>query len=146
MVMGVCSLLCLLKSTTSSLVLSMLSERCLLTPFSPGTNLLSVGRLIIVSDQAYHVVSSANLTMTLELCVAVQSCVYREYRSGLRTQPWGAPVLRIRGDVQCFIESNLWPTDLNIYNLLCPDNFNAHYNKLLFFVVTENSLWSVAQL
>ncbi len=44
------------------------------------------------------VVSSANLTMTLELCVAVQSCVYREYRSGLRTQPWGAPVMRIRGD------------------------------------------------
>ncbi len=31
--------------------------------------------------------------------VAVQSCVYREYRSGLRTQPCGAPVLRIRGDV-----------------------------------------------
>ncbi len=42
--------------------------------------------------------SSANLTMTLELCDAVQSCVYREYRSGLRTQPCGAPVLRIRGD------------------------------------------------
>ncbi len=33
------------------------------------------------------VVSSENLTMTLELCVAVQSCVYREYRSWLRTQP-----------------------------------------------------------
>ncbi len=43
-------------------------------------------------------VFSANLMMTLELCVAVQSCVYREYRSGLRTQPCGAPVLRIRGD------------------------------------------------
>jgi len=36
--------------------------------------------------------------MTLELCVAVQSCVYRQYRSGLRTQPCGAPVLRTRGD------------------------------------------------
>ncbi len=34
----------------------------------------------------------------LELCVAVQSCVYREYRSGLKMQPWGAPVLRTRGD------------------------------------------------
>ncbi len=42
--------------------------------------------------------SSANLTMTLELCDAVQSCVYREYRSGLRTQPCRALVLRIRGD------------------------------------------------
>ncbi len=45
----------------------------LLAPFSQGTHLLSVGRLIVVGDQAYHVVSSANLTMTLELCVAVQS-------------------------------------------------------------------------
>ncbi len=26
----------------------------LLTPFSQGTHLLSVGRLIVVSDQAYH--------------------------------------------------------------------------------------------
>ncbi len=62
----------------------------LLTPFSQGTHLLSVGPITIVS--------SANLTMMLELCVAVQSCVYREYRSGLRTQPCGAPVLRIRED------------------------------------------------
>ncbi len=59
----------------------------LLTPFSQGTHLLSVGRLIVVGDQ-----------MTLELCVAVQSCVYREYKRGLRTQPCGAPVLRTRGD------------------------------------------------
>ncbi len=69
----------------------------LLAPFSQGTHLLSVGRLIVVGDHI-TVVSSANLTMTLELCVAVQSCVYREYRSGLRTQPCGAPVLRISGD------------------------------------------------
>ncbi len=55
MVIGVCSLLCLLKSTNSSLVLSMLSERLVfLTPFSQGTHLLSVGRLIVVSDQACH--------------------------------------------------------------------------------------------
>ncbi len=56
-----------------------------------GTRLTSVIRPITV-------VSSANLTMTLELCVAVQSCVYREYGSGLRMQPCGAPVLRISGD------------------------------------------------
>ncbi len=73
-------------------------EVVLLAPFSQGTHLLSVGRLIVVGDQAYHRCVSANLTMTLELCVAVQSCVYRQYRSGLRTQPCGAPVLRIRGD------------------------------------------------
>ncbi len=71
----------------------------LLTPLSQGTHLLSVGRLIVVSSLSpITIVSSANLTMTLELCVAVQSCVYREYRRGLRTQPCGAPVLRVRGD------------------------------------------------
>ncbi len=69
-----------------------------LAPFSQGTHLLSVGRLIVVVIRPINVVSSGNLTMTLELYVAVQSCVYREYRSGLRTQPCGAPVLRVRGD------------------------------------------------
>ncbi|CAB1422393.1 unnamed protein product [Pleuronectes platessa] len=42
------------------------------------------------------VVSSANLTMVLELWVATQSCVHRECRRGLSTQPWGALVLRVR--------------------------------------------------
>ena len=41
------------------------------------------------------VVSSANLMMVFELCLAMQSWVNREYRRGLRTHPWGAPVLRI---------------------------------------------------
>ncbi|KAJ8345313.1 hypothetical protein SKAU_G00295060 [Synaphobranchus kaupii] len=36
--------------------------------------------------------------MVLESKVAVQSCVYKEYSSGDRTQPWGAPVLRVRED------------------------------------------------
>ncbi len=70
-------------------------EVVLLTPFSQGTHLCSVGRLIVVSDQSYH---CCVVTMMLELCVAAQSCVYSEYRSGLRTQPWGAPVLRVSGD------------------------------------------------
>ncbi len=53
----------------------------LLTPFSQGTHLLSVGHLIVVGEiSPITVVSSANLTMTLEMCVAVQSCVYRKYR------------------------------------------------------------------
>jgi len=30
--------------------------------------------------------------MVLELNLATQSCVYREYSRGLRTQPWGDPV------------------------------------------------------
>ena len=32
--------------------------------------------------------------------MGVQSCVYREYRSGLSTQPWGEPVLRVRVEEQ----------------------------------------------
>src|SRR4029434_8482874 len=41
------------------------------------------------------VVSSASFRMMLELCVATQSCVYREYSRGLSTQPCGAPVLSV---------------------------------------------------
>ena len=36
------------------------------------------------------VVSSANLMIELEACVAMQSWVNREYRRGLRTHPCGA--------------------------------------------------------
>ncbi len=54
MVMGVCTLLCLLKSTHLLGLVDVELEVVLLTPFSQGTHLLSVGRLIIVGDQAYH--------------------------------------------------------------------------------------------
>ena len=40
-------------------------------------------------------VASENLMMGLESCLAMQSGVNREYRSGLSTHPLGAPVLRI---------------------------------------------------
>ncbi len=56
------------------------------------------------------VVSSANLAMTLELCVSTQSCVYKEYGRGLRTQPCGALVMRVSE------EEMLLPT-LTIYLL-----------------------------
>jgi N-formylglutamate amidohydrolase len=42
------------------------------------------------------VVSSANLIMVLESCVATQSWVNMEYNGGLSTHPYGAPVLRVR--------------------------------------------------
>ena len=38
------------------------------------------------------VVSSANLMIQLEACMAKQSWVNREYRRGLSTHPFGAPV------------------------------------------------------
>ena len=46
-------------------------------------------------------VSSANLMMVFESVVAVKLCMYREYSRGDRTQPWGAPVLRVRGVEVC---------------------------------------------
>src|SRR4029434_8180982 len=54
------------------------------------------------------VVSSANFRMMLELCVATQSCVYREYRRGLSTQPWGAPVLRVSEEEECLPILTTW--------------------------------------
>ena len=54
------------------------------------------------------VVSSANLTMTLELFVATQSCVNREKKRGLSTQPCGAPVLRVRVEDVAFPLRSAW--------------------------------------
>ncbi len=74
--MGECSLLCLLKSTTSSLFLSMLSERWF--SWHHLVRVLTSSLLALLSLSVIRpitAVSSANLTMTLELCVAVQSCV-----------------------------------------------------------------------
>ena len=42
------------------------------------------------------VVSSANLMIELEACVATQWWGNREYRRGLRTHPCGAPRLGVR--------------------------------------------------
>jgi len=39
--------------------------------------------------------------MVLELNLATQSCEYREYSRGLRTQPWGDCVFRVRGLEVC---------------------------------------------
>ncbi len=72
----------------------------LLAPFSQGTHLLSVGRLIVVGDQAYHRCVIGKFDDDVgAVCSCTVVCVQgREYRSGLRMQPCGAPVLRIMGD------------------------------------------------
>jgi hypothetical protein len=49
------------------------------------TDLLPIGRLIVVCDKAY--LSSANLMMVLEPCAATQLWLNREYRRGLSTDP-----------------------------------------------------------
>ncbi len=67
----------------------------LLTPFSQGTHLLSVGRLIVVGDQAYHRCVIGKFDDDVRAVCGLQSCVYREYRSGQRMQP--CAVLRTRG-------------------------------------------------
>jgi hypothetical protein len=54
--------------------------------------LKAVSSLLVVRPTT--VVSSANL-IKLESCLAMQSCVNREYWRGLSTHPCGAPILRI---------------------------------------------------
>ena len=46
--------------------------------------------------------SSTNLIIELEACMATHSWVNREYRRELRTHPCGAPVLRISGAFPTF--------------------------------------------
>ncbi len=45
-----------------------------------------VGLYIVISDQAHHICVVSKHTMVFESKVAAQSCVYKEYSSGLKTQ------------------------------------------------------------
>jgi hypothetical protein len=66
-----------------------------------------VDYLVIVGNQAYSV-SSANLMIELEACVATQSWVKTEYRRGLSTHPCGAPALRISEVEVLFPTFTIW--------------------------------------
>src|SRR4029434_6274585 len=66
-------------------------------------------RMVVFSGSV--ILKFANFRMMLELCVAIQSCVYREYRRGLSTQPWGAPVLGVS-------EMEVWLPILTTWGLL----------------------------
>jgi len=57
------------------------------TPTCQLVDLVPVRSLIPSADEAMTVVSSANLMTVLEGWMGVQSCVYREYRRGISTQP-----------------------------------------------------------
>ena len=61
-------------------------EVVILAPHCQVSDLLPIGCLILVSDQA-TAVSLANLMMVLESCLATQSWVNREYRRGLSMHP-----------------------------------------------------------
>ena len=54
------------------------------------------------------VVWSANLMIKLEVCLATQSWVNREYRRGLCMHPYGAPVLGISGVDTMFPTFTSW--------------------------------------
>ncbi|KAI3375976.1 hypothetical protein L3Q82_016513 [Scortum barcoo] len=60
---------------------------------SKGVCLYTVDGMPLTDDPFFN---TSNLMMVLELWVATQSCVNREYSRGLSTQPWGAPVFRVR--------------------------------------------------
>lgn len=40
--------------------------------------------------------------------VSTRSCVYREYSRGLKTQPWGGPVLKRRVEEVCLPTFTTW--------------------------------------
>ncbi|KAI3370764.1 hypothetical protein L3Q82_007108 [Scortum barcoo] len=66
------------------------------TPSHQLLHLLSVGQVVVISDEAHHCsVVSANFTIWLVADLGTQSCVIRVNSRGLRTQPWGEPVLRV---------------------------------------------------
>ncbi len=66
----------------------------LLTPFSQGTHLLSVGRLIVVSDQAYHLCVVSKFDDDVgAVCGSTVVCV-----QGVQEWPEDAALRRIRGD------------------------------------------------
>ncbi len=68
-----------------------------LAPFSQGTHLLSVGRLIVVGDQAYHRCVIGKFDDDVgAVCSCTVVCV-QGVQSGLRTQPCGAPVFEDQG-------------------------------------------------
>ena len=58
-------------------------EIIVLAPHCQVSDLLPIGCVIVIVDQT--VVSSANLMMVLESCLATHSWVNREYRRGLCT-------------------------------------------------------------
>ena len=62
-------------------------------PHGQVSDLLAVSSLSVISPTT--VVSSANLMMVVGVLFVHAVWVRREYRSGLRMHPWGAPVLRI---------------------------------------------------
>ncbi len=71
----------------------------LLTPFSQGTHLLSVGRLIVVGDQAYHLLCHRQIDDDFgAVCSCTVVCVQGVQEWAEDASPADAPVLRIRGD------------------------------------------------
>ena len=93
---GECSLCCFLTSTISSFVLLTLREglfSCHHYSRALTSSLEDVSSLLV--NRPTTVVSSVNLMIELEACVATQSWVNREDRRGLSTNCCGAPVLRI---------------------------------------------------
>ncbi len=100
---GCCCLF--LKSTISSLVLLTFRERQLSWHHDVSLSTSSkYAASSLLETRPRTTVSSANLTMEVELCEDTQSWVYREYSRGLRTQPCGAPTFRVME-----LEVN-WPT------------------------------------
>lgn len=90
-----------LKSTITSFVL-LTFRRGLFAWYHVPRFLISLRQpASLLEIRATTTVSSSNLMMVVELEVATASYVYSEYSKGLKTQAWGAQVLRVRQSETC---------------------------------------------
>ena len=98
-----------LKSTTISLVLAAFSNKLLFAHHdvsSPIWALYADSSASLMSPDT--VVSSANFVMWTDGWSERQSLVKIEYRSGDRTQPCGAPVLRVMVLDELLLNLTIW--------------------------------------
>lgn len=79
-----------------------------MTPADQVLYLCHVGLFSVIFDQANYSCVISKCDDGAGVKVATQSCVYREYSRGLKTQPWGAPVLRMRVEEVCLPTLTTW--------------------------------------
>ena len=77
-------------------------EVVVLAPHCQFSDLLLIGCLIVVGDQANHFVSSANLMMVLELCLATQFLGEQGVQKVTKYTPLRSPSVEEQF-VRCFV-------------------------------------------
>jgi len=92
-------------------------------------------------------VSSANMTMVLELYLATQSCVYLKYSLILvQTQPWGDPVFRVRGLVVSAHPDDLGPSSEEVQDPGAQGGVQTQLNQLVSQSAANCGVERIAQV